>query len=115
MRTWVAPMALSMTGEVSPVKAPSFFQCMFWAPMKTDLPRAASTSAGSEVMAGQRAISAAGAFLVRGKKLVRKAVDSMGVLYIFQLAAIRGLRMSDLVFHLWRASCSGRCFAQNDD
>ena len=31
--------------------------------------------------------------LTRGKKLVRKAVDSVGVLYIFQLAAMSGLRM----------------------
>ena len=45
-------------------------------------------------MAGQRTISAAVLCLTRGKKLVRKAVDSVGVLYIFQLAAIRSLRMS---------------------
>ena len=55
--------------------------------------RAASTSAGSEVIEGQRTISAAYVRLTRGKKLVRKAVDSAGVLYIFQLAAMRGLRM----------------------
>src|SRR5580704_196771 len=100
MSTWVAPMALSMTGEVSPVLAPSFFQCMFWAPMKTDLPRAASTSAARQGIAGQRTISAAVSFLMRGKKLVRKAVDSVGVLYIFQLAAMRSLRICNLVFHL---------------
>src|ERR1700733_10199069 len=75
---------------------------MFWAPMKTDLPRAASTSAGRQVMAGQRTISAAVSFLMRGKKLVRKALDSIGVLYIFQLAATRSLRIWFLVFHLWR-------------
>src|SRR5882757_7562859 len=100
MRTWVAPMAVSMTGEVSPVKAPSFFQCMFCAPMKTGFDLAASTSAGSDVMAGQRTISAVVFCLTRGKKLVRKAVDSVGVLYIFQLAAIRSLRICNLVFHL---------------
>jgi hypothetical protein len=31
--------------------------------------------------------------------LVRKAVDSVGFLYIFQLAAINGLRMWGSVFH----------------
>src|SRR3984885_13607329 len=75
---------------------------MFWAPMKTGLDLAGSTSAGRHGIAGQRTISAVVLFLMRGKKLVRKAVDSMGVLYIFQLAAIRSLRIWFLVFHLWR-------------
>src|SRR5260370_40090778 len=50
-------------------------------------------SAGSEVIEGQRTISVCEFCLMRGKKAVRKAVDSEGVLYIFQLAAIKGLRM----------------------
>src|ERR1700684_2088692 len=35
----------------------------------------------------------------RGRNSLRKASDSLGVLYIFQLAAIRGLRMCGTVFH----------------
>jgi hypothetical protein len=61
-----------------------------------DFPRAKSTTAGRQGIAGQRTISAAVLFFTSGKKLVRKAVDSAGVLYIFQLAAIRSFRMREM-------------------
>ncbi len=86
---------------------------MFCAPTKTERERAASTNAGSEVIAGQRRISAWVLCLTRGKKLVRKAVDSTAVLYIFQFAAIRSLRMLLSVFHNILAvaalPCGERC------
>src|SRR5271168_4929631 len=51
-------------------------------------------------MVGKRATSLAVWSLTRGRNSSRKAKDSLGVLYIFQLAAISGLRMCESVFHL---------------
>ncbi len=42
----------SITGETSPVKAPSFSGCMFWPARPTPLPRSASATAGSDVKGG---------------------------------------------------------------
>src|SRR5271154_3016447 len=51
-------------------------------------------------MVGKIAISLAVWSLTRGRNSLRNARDSLGVLYIFQLAAINGFRMCGSVFHL---------------
>src|ERR1700761_8225487 len=68
---------------------------MVWAPAVTQVFCVASMTWASEVMAGKMAMSLEGWLLTRGRNSSRKAMDSWGVLYIFQLAAIRGLRMRD--------------------
>ena len=50
---WVTPMSFSIAGETSPVKAPSFSKCMFWAATATGLPFAAATAATSDVYGGE--------------------------------------------------------------
>jgi hypothetical protein len=42
-------MSLSIEAETSPVNAPSFSKCMFWAATATGLPLAAATTATSDV------------------------------------------------------------------
>ena len=47
--TCVTPASTSIGAETSPVKAPSFSKCMFWAATATALPFAAATAAPSAV------------------------------------------------------------------
>src|ERR1700677_4483538 len=66
---------------------------MFCAPMRAWVLRAASTRTGSDVIGGQRTASTLCWPEMKGRNAERKAVDSEGVLYIFQLAAISSLRI----------------------
>src|ERR1700761_2973946 len=50
-------------------------------------------------MVGKIAISLEVWSLTRGRNSLRNAKDSLGVLYIFQLAAISGFLMCESVFH----------------
>ena len=51
------PDSIIMGAEISPVKAPSFSQCMFCAAMAMSEPAAASTAAASEVKGGATMMS----------------------------------------------------------
>src|SRR5690348_938302 len=62
---------------------------MFCAPTFTLDPRAPSTTAGSKTGEGKSAISSRVCEATSGRKASTKALASAGVLYIFQLAAIR--------------------------
>src|ERR1019366_9873447 len=58
------------------------------------VPCAAATAAGRFTKGGQITISACDAFATKGAKASKKAAVSAAVLYIFQLPARTGLRMS---------------------
>src|ERR1700761_3778262 len=59
-------------------------------------------------MVGQRRISSRVWSSTRGRKASRKASDSLGVLYIFQLPAMMGLRMTRLSMgSLWSQEITG--------
>src|ERR1039458_3305393 len=65
---------------------------MFCAPTATLLPSAAAITVGSSTGEGKRAISSRVCPATSGKKASTNALASVGVLYIFQLAAISALR-----------------------
>src|ERR1039457_2137541 len=92
MSTWVTPRALSISGEVSPVQAPWFSQCISCAATRMGWLRAASTTAGSSVGEAQSTTSAWLWGAASGRNALMKATASSGVLYIFQLAAMSFLR-----------------------
>src|SRR6202789_756302 len=73
---------------------------MVCAPAVALVPLVASITRCSEDMVGKMVMSLEVWSLTSGRNSSRKANDSLGVLYIFQLAAISGLRICNLVFHL---------------
>src|ERR1019366_7313896 len=93
MITCVTWIAVSIAGEISPVKAPSFAQCIFCAPTATFDPRAASTAACRSRNGGQITISSREWPATMGRNSAKNAVVCSGVLYIFQLAAMSFLRV----------------------
>src|SRR5580692_11788572 len=78
--------------DVSPVYAPSSAKWMFCAPTATLEPLAASITVGSRTGEGNSTISSRWWPATSGRKASTKALACAGVLYIFQLAAIRALR-----------------------
>src|SRR5580765_7127296 len=93
MMTHLAPVAVIIGPEISPVYAPSVAQYRFWAPTSTREPPTASTAAGRLTNGGQMTISRSPVFCTRGIKAWKKARVSTGFLYIFQLPAMTGVRM----------------------
>src|SRR5688572_364271 len=93
MITHLAPTAASMGPEISPVNAPSLAQYRFWPPISTLDPLVASTAAGRLTKVGQMTISRPVASATSGPNASKKAPVSEAVLYIFQLPAIKGVRM----------------------
>ena len=90
--TCVTPASTSIGAETSPVKAPSFSKCMFWAATATGEPLAAATTAASAVNGGATSASPA-APATPFRISSTSATASATVLYIFQLPAISFLRM----------------------
>src|SRR5205823_2020911 len=88
MIAWVAPTAVNMGPEISPVNAPSLAHAMFCAPTRMFEPLAASTAAARLVNGGQITISQCPLAATIGRNFSKNAVVSAGVLYIFQLPAI---------------------------
>src|SRR5580698_2990180 len=66
---------------------------MFCPPIATLEPATAGTTALSEVSEGQRTISSRSCPLTSGRKALTYSSASAGVLYIFQFAAMSGLRI----------------------
>src|SRR5439155_768381 len=92
--TWLQPTCFSIAGEISPVKASSRSQCMFWAPSKTSLPRNASATAARAVKGGATSTSRSFSGRARPARMSwASATPSGSVLYIFQLPAISGRLM----------------------
>src|SRR5207247_2053249 len=82
--TWLQPTCFSIAGEISPVKAPSRSQCMFWAPSKTSLPRNASATAARAVKGGATSTSRSFSGRARPARMSwASATPSGSVLYIF--------------------------------
>src|ERR1022692_353229 len=88
MMTWVTPRASNIAAEVSPVNAPSCFQCTFWPPMATFDPLADSSAAARSMSGGQTTISSRVSPETSGRKSLKNSRVWSGVLYIFQLAAM---------------------------
>lgn len=65
--------------------------------MVTRLPATAATAAAMFTNGGQMATSAWLEPATRGTNFSKKAVVSAGVLYIFQLPAMRGVRISSML------------------
>src|SRR5829696_9300539 len=80
------PRSISIGAETSPVKAPSWASCMFWAATRTGLWKQCSTAACSEVKDGQTTTSGSDPE-TRGRISPRNRSVSSVVLCIFQLAA----------------------------
>src|ERR1022692_760925 len=91
MMVWLAPTALIMGPEISPVKAPSLAQPIFCAPTRMWEPLTASTAAARFVKGGQITISQCEDFSTSGRNFSKNAVVSAGVLYIFQLPDMTGI------------------------
>src|SRR3954447_26716513 len=92
MMTQEAPAALSISGDNSPVKAPSRSQNVFWPPIAISEPAVAVTAAGMASVGGQTTIShLSSAGVACALNCSKKSVASWAVLYIFQLAAITRL------------------------
>src|SRR5580704_4802901 len=88
------PVARSMPAEISPVKAPSAAQYIFCAPIWMRVPSDPAAAAGRFTNGGQITISACVASATSGRNFSKNATVSAGVLYIFQLPAMMGRRMS---------------------
>src|SRR5579863_1587632 len=100
-------MACKTSGEVSPVKAPSSAQWMFWDPMATLELLADWMAACRSTKEGQMTIWSRSWLATRGRKAWKKSRVWSGVLYIFQLPAIsfvRGMGQSfeKLLYHRGR-------------
>jgi hypothetical protein len=90
---WVAPTALIMGPETSPVKAPSLLQERFWPEMAICVPLAASAAAEMAVKGGAITMSQCLEFATSGVNAEKNARVSAIVLNIFQLPAITRRRM----------------------
>ena len=95
-------MALSISAETSPVKAPDFSQWQFCAATPIAVPLVASRAAGKSTK-GTPTTTSQEAPATRGFKSLMSAVASAGVLFIFQLPAMTYLRIVDHPFHLLSA------------
>src|SRR3954451_16273721 len=82
-----------MGPEISPVKAPSLAHPIFCAPTRMFEPLTASTAAVRFVKGGQITISQCEDFSTSGRNFSKNCVVSAGVLYIFQLPAMTGVRI----------------------
>ena len=94
MITYSAPASRSIVALTSPVNAPSFSQCRFWPATPTLELRAASATACSAVNGGATTISTSVMSLTRPRNSLTKLTASWTVLYIFQLAAMNGVRIT---------------------
>src|SRR4029077_15556444 len=81
----------SIGAETSPVKAPHSSSCMFWAATLTAVPRRRSTTSLSAVKGAQTTTSHRVA-AIRGSSASTNSAASATVLFIFQLAAMYGVR-----------------------
>src|SRR5260370_10121315 len=82
-----------MTGEISPVNAPSTSWCMFWAARPIPQPATASATATSAVAGGPSTTSRLASASPRPARTSRaRRPASAAVLYIFQLPARSGRR-----------------------
>src|SRR5437763_8713441 len=112
MMTQEAPAARSISGDTSPVNAPSRSQNVFWPPIAISVPDAAETAAGMAKAGGQTTTSH---FTASGVPCAlncsKKSVASWAVLYIFQLAAITrlliGLEELSSFLNLVEEACAG--------
>src|SRR6266446_4536042 len=80
--------------ETSPVKAPSLLQETFWPEMAMLVPFVASAAVEMAVKGGATMMSQCLEFATNGVKAEKNARVSSSVLYIFQLPAITGRRMT---------------------
>src|SRR5216684_7525895 len=92
--TYEQPEALIIRPETSPVKAPSFAQHRFCAPMCILVPRVALTAVSKSRNDGQITISQCPERSTNGRKLSKKHAVPAGSLYIFQFPTIKGVRMT---------------------
>jgi hypothetical protein len=110
MMTYSAPASFSMPALISPVNAPSRSQCRFCPATPTGVLRAASATACSAVNGGATTISTSVTSFTTPRISLMNTTASWTVLNIFQLAAMKGVRM---VCSLLRATCysatSPRC------
>ena len=98
-----SPQSVSMTGEISPVQAPSSAQCMVCAPTFTEVGARARLTSRTAVKGGMtkrwmrasRSPSAAAS-------VSAKASASARVLFIFQLVPIQSGEVSVILCHPWR-------------
>ena len=85
----------SMSGLVSPVKAPRSAKCMVWAPRATRLPSSASRTAVNQIVGGHTTVvtsEAGGASEATARASASASADVAG--FIFQLPATTGLRIN---------------------
>src|SRR6267378_623693 len=94
MMTQRQPASASMGAETSPVNAPSLLQETFWPEMAMLVPFAASAAVEMAVKGGATIMSQCLEFATNGVKAEKNARVSASVLYIFQLPAITGRRMT---------------------
>ena len=87
--TYCAPTALSMSAEISPVKAPLFSQCMFCAPTLMLLPLAAAATATRSTN-GTQTTTSHWASATLDLSASTSSAPSQGSLFIFQLPAMMG-------------------------
>ncbi len=93
MMTYSAPASAIIAADTSPVNAPSRSQCMSCAATPTLLLRAASATAWIAVNGGPTTISTSAMSLTTARSSLTNTTASWTVLNIFQLPAIRGVRM----------------------
>ena len=81
------------------MNAPDSSSCMFWAATRTALPRDRSTTSLSARKGGQMTTSCWVA-AIRGSSASTNSAASATVLFIFQLAASKGVRVSGIAQRL---------------
>src|SRR4030067_3744129 len=86
-------ISATIGGETSPVYAPAFSQCMFWAPIPMSVPSSKADTASKAVKGGQSTFSTPLIACKPGTISETICLASVTVLYIFQLPATTGVRM----------------------
>ena len=91
MMTYSTPISVSISAEISPVKAPDFSKWQFCAPTLMLEPFAASSTV-SRLVKGTQATTSQPASATMGFMASMSSLASGRVLFIFQLPAITALR-----------------------
>src|SRR5215813_5346971 len=97
MITYSAPASLIIAPDTSPVKAPSRSQYMFCAATPILLLLSASATAWIAVNGGAITISTSATSFTATRSSLANTTASLTVLYIFQLAAMNGVRIDRIL------------------
>ena len=86
-----------MEAEISPVNAPLGLSCTFCAPRARCDPSMAAPTADRAVKGGQRTTFTLGSMPTAAEMALTSSTPSVAVLFIFQLPAMRGVRLDILL------------------